>query len=145
MTIGTFFIHVFGFFLQTYPIVILSFVSFSQEELLFPRKKLYLFLFFGLSVISLCFASLYNRYILPSQPDAIALFSNAYMMSFILAYTAVFFFVLRTDTLKKYWCWCFSSTTQPSFISSYPLLQGLQWQKLLRMMSSRSYTTVKIS
>lgn len=101
MTIGTFFIHVFGFFLQTYPIVILSFVSFSQEELLFPRKKLYLFLFFGLSVISLCFASLCNRYILPSQPDAIALFSNAYMMSFILAYTAVFFFVLRTDTLKK--------------------------------------------
>lgn len=145
MTTGIFFIQVFGFLLQTYPIAILSFVSFSQEELLFPRKKLYLCLFFGMSLISFCFAIISSQYVLPSQTDAMALVSNAYMMGFILLYTAVFFFVLRTDTLKKYWCWCFSSTTQPFFISSYPLLQGLQWQKLLRMMSSRSYTTVKIS
>ena len=52
MTTGIFFIQVFGFLLQTYPIAILSFVSFSQEELLFPRKKLYLCLFFGMSLIS---------------------------------------------------------------------------------------------
>lgn len=101
MTTGIFFIQVFGFLLQTYPIAILSFVSFSQEELLFPRKKLYLCLFFGMSLISFCFAIISSQYVLPSQTDAMALVSNAYMMGFILLYTAVFFFVLRTDTLKK--------------------------------------------
>ena len=42
MTIGEFLLQALGFFLQTYPIAVLSFVPFLKKELLFSRKKIYL-------------------------------------------------------------------------------------------------------
>ncbi len=103
MTIGEFLLQALGFFLQTYPIAVLSFVPFLKKELLFSRKKIYLFLLAALILISFCFAVVCKIIYLPTKEDNQLLHtvSNLYMCSFIFLYIIGFFLIIRTEIIKK--------------------------------------------
>ncbi len=102
MTNQLFFLQAFGFFLQTFPVAILSFAPFSQNELRYDRKKIYSSLLVCLLLISSVFAALCeaigaffgSRWLL-------SICSDCYMGLLILVYVALFSYIIRVEFIKK--------------------------------------------
>lgn len=108
MTTLEFIFQILGFFLQTYPIAVLSFVPFSEKELFgsthpHTRGKLYCFLSAALFLAALCFAAVCN--LIFSSPanhtQLLRTVSNLYMCGFLIFYTTFFFLRIHTKMLKK--------------------------------------------
>lgn len=103
MTAAKFVLQAAGFFLQVYPIAMLSFIPFSQKNLLFSRKIIYIFLSAALISASLGFAVLYKIIYSPlgGHNQLLRTVSNLYMCGFLVLYITGYFLIVHTETIKK--------------------------------------------
>ncbi len=103
MTPLLFLTQILGFLLQTFPIGVLCFAPFEDNALRYARRRVYLGLFWGLTLAALGFAAFVTLFFDPhaSINTPLVLAQNIYMSVTFLIACAVYVYVVRATAVQK--------------------------------------------